>query len=1234
MFRRFARKPAVTTSATGRSFRPHRTRLFCESLETRLAPASIAWDGGPTSTGTDWLTAANWAGDVLPGIADEAVIGGAFATATINVNGNVSINKLTSSATVQISSGTYTLATASTSAKFTMAGGTLEGAGDLSVSGVFSWTGGTMQGTGKTSLSAAATGTISAATNKFLGRLLENSGTVSYTGSGLFYGPFSGSIGVVNNLAGGVFNSTGDGDFNQFFSSASHAFNNSGTFNRSGAGTTTFSTSISFNNSATVNLTAGTLQLSGAGTHTGPFATSAGTVLQFDSNTNVMSAGSSITGSGTTRLLSGILTANTNLSLVNYDQQGGKLNGSGATTVTTAFTWSGGTMDATGQTNITASATAAISGASNKFLGRVLQNAGTINYTGTGFFFGPETTSPGTLNNLVGAVFNAIDDGDFNIFWGNASHAFNNSGTFNRSGAGITTFTGIAFNNTGTVNLTAGGLALNNGGTDTGAYAVSGGTALEFGGGTHSLSVASSISGAGTTLFSGGTTTVSGTYTVPITRVTGGTAIINSNFSGTTLEVSGGTLDGTGNATVSSTFTWTAGTMQGTGKTTLTAAATGTISNATNKFLGRILENSGVVNYTGSGVFFGPTATAAGVINNLVGGVFNTNGDGDVAIFFGNAGHAINNSGTINRSGAGSTLINNGILSNNNGTVNITAGTLELQGGGTHTGTFAVSPGTVLLFSAFGTPTILAAGTSITGSGVVRLTSGYLTVNGNVSIVNFEQQGGISDGSGTLTITSTWTYSGGYMDGSGQTSVAATGTGTISGAAQKLLGRVLQNAGTITYTGTSFDFGPQPTSPGVLNNLAGATFDIATDGDMVPFWGNSAHAINNAGTFRKSAGTDTDIAVPFNLTGGVEVLTGALNVTAGGSAGGAFNMLFGPLNLTGGTFTILNGAAGAGTGIIVIAGGTVTVSTGNSGSVARLTQRRGTVNGGGTLTVTNSFTFGGGVQSGTGKTVVAAGTTGTLSSASPKFLGRTFENQGTVTYSGSGLQFGIAGGVGVINNLAGAVMNWSGDGDLGVLGGGAHAINNAGTINRSGAGATSVSSGITFTTTGTVNVTAGTLDTAGAYTQTAGTTTLSTGTTLGAATGVNIDGGVLSGVGTISGNLTNKGTVRPGGTGAAGTLTVTGNYTQTATGVLNIELGGTGAGTFDVLAVGGVANLNGTLNVSLINGFNPANGNTFVVLTFASRSGTFSTMTGLNLGGLELDPVFNANNLTLVTQPA
>ena len=66
------------------------------------------------------------------------------------------------------------------------------------------------------------------------------------------------------------------------------------------------------------------------------------------------------------------------------------------------------------------------------------------------------------------------------------------------------------------------------------------------------------------------------------------------------------------------------------------------------------------------------------------------------------------------------------------------------------------------------------------------------------------------------------------------------------------------------------------------------------------------------------------------------------------------------------------------------------------------------------------------------------------------------------------------------------------------------------------------------------------------YTQTGGVTTVNTGGTLTAAN-VVIQGGRLSGFGTVAGNLVNDSVVSPGD---PGTLNVTGNYTQHLLGML------------------------------------------------------------------------------------
>ncbi len=102
--------------------------------------------------------------------------------------------------------------------------------------------------------------------------------------------------------------------------------------------------------------------------------------------------------------------------------------------------------------------------------------------------------------------------------------------------------------------------------------------------------------------------------------------------------------------------------------------------------------------------------------------------------------------------------------------------------------------------------------------------------------------------------------------------------------------------------------------------------------------------------------------------------------------------------------------------------------------------------------------------------------------------------------------------------------------------------------------------------------------------------------------------GVLSGAGTVAGTVTNtSGTVRPGS--SPGTLTVTGNFNQGPNGTLEVDIEGTTAGNgFDVLAVTGQANLNGTLKAVHGGGFDPALNDVFAFMTSGSRAGAFATL--------------------------
>ena len=107
------------------------------------------------------------------------------------------------------------------------------------------------------------------------------------------------------------------------------------------------------------------------------------------------------------------------------------------------------------------------------------------------------------------------------------------------------------------------------------------------------------------------------------------------------------------------------------------------------------------------------------------------------------------------------------------------------------------------------------------------------------------------------------------------------------------------------------------------------------------------------------------------------------------------------------------------------------------------------------------------------------------------------------------------------------------------------------------------------------------------------------GTTLSAPS-VDMQSGSLVGGGIIEGSLTNNGYLHPTN---AETLTVTGNYTQTAGGELSVQWGTTAL----------VVNSNATLSGSLVVGINPkrppAKGSTYTAMTFGSLNGEFTSFT-------------------------
>ena len=153
-----------------------------------------------------------------------------------------------------------------------------------------------------------------------------------------------------------------------------------------------------------------------------------------------------------------------------------------------------------------------------------------------------------------------------------------------------------------------------------------------------------------------------------------------------------------------------------------------------------------------------------------------------------------------------------------------------------------------------------------------------------------------------------------------------------------------------------------------------------------------------------------------------------------------------------------------------------------------------------------------------------------------------------------------------------------------------------------------------------------------------GVTTVMSGTLLvgesgdpGASLGGNVSvvsSGTLRGHGAIGGDIANGGTVMPGGT--IGTLTVAGNYAQSANGALVIEVSPTSGSQ---VKVGGTATLGGTLQILYDPGSYSAR--SYAILTAAAINGRFSSVSsavsaGVNLNGLTQSVNYGATELDLM----
>lgn len=1074
----------------------------------------------------------------------------------------------------------------------------------LSINGTYDFTGGTIDGLGSGANVVNINGTggilnlsgstgVMSLTNS--AKVTNAGGTVNYNASANALRIDSGSI--LANSAGG-FNYTSSLGVLSNQTSSPNISISGGTLSRIGAGTPQVDAGVNISGgSLTTN--GGSIRLAGGGSiSAGLNPTQAtdrielgGTPL-FSLNT-----GASVTGSGRIAVVSGgLVSLATTLSPANWELDNGgtvSLTAAGQLQVNGSLIWTGGTFMGPGSVSVMGAATATVT-----------------------TLLGPPTIADGvTFNNLGTFNYNPTQSLTFKNTGGGGA-TFNNTGTFDVQGNGTTAVTGAgnSFSNSGgTVKKTSGAGAFlfnvsynqSSGTTDeqaaSGALGFSGGGTLS-GGTMQALAAGSSIDFNSTPAF-----VITAGNLVGTTKLAGGTLTVNSVLSSpANFNQLGGTVNGTGTVGIpaSNTYTMSGGQLI----PTLTQVALNgnlTLDSTTSPLtIGALNVQSG-----GNVVWSGGTNS----ITTQTGAAISDSGTIDLrgaATFGAPSGGTltINSGGTLKKTTtAGSVTIPMPVVNASGGTLQTTAGTLFLTSSSAvnHAGTFDIQAGSGLQFSN-GTHNLVAPVSFSAGSGTVFIASPAVVNLGTaVTIPTLNLSGGQLTGTGNLLTTSSFSWTGGTMDGAGTTNVSSGSFSMTTG--PMTLGRNLSISGNSLLNGAL----------SVVNAIAitnGGTFDIQSS--TINCASCTATFTNN-GTIQASSG-NVGFPIPVTGSGNLSVIGGA---TFNGSAAESFTTAAldnGSAQFTGnpvnigsvtnsgsnpGVLTVMGGATtvagtvglGASNGTIAIYAGTLTLN--GTTSAVNFALNNGTLAGSGNIGVSSSFVWNAGSMTGSGS-FSSNGTGGLTGSGGAMTLSKPLINNGTMTYNPS-----------LPSNIMTVFANTT--------------ITNDGTfnfggqnLNASGVPVAQFANNNTFlaSPTGTLNfgpafangnqatyLTGTTIFTNG-YNQ-SGPMTYLNGGNIGSPLGININGGSMEGFGTVVGDLLMNGplTIEDVSSNPA-TLNVTGNYTQTANGVLNIKLNGTTPGTqYDQLNVTGNVNLAGALTTTL--GYAPVNGDTFKPLTFGGRPG-------------------------------
>jgi len=1165
-----------------------------------FAAASVfVWDGGGGNSA--WDNPLNWDLDLgFPGAADTAIL---------------SINS-----TIDLGSTPRTVAT------FQQTAGTLTGAASFTVTDSLVWNGGTMSGAGTTFIDSAATATLGGSIDRqLITRTLSNAGTLNWSGTGQFV------------LNGGKIDNSGA--FN-LLSDATMAVGSPATFNNlaggtlvksGGTGVSTISIGIAVNNAGTVRVVDGDLDLGSAYTQTagltalagGTFITPGTLTFAGGELTGFSTINGSVSNTGATIRPGGTGQTGSIIILGNYTQ------GSGGTLAAELGGLGEGDFDA-----LSINGSATLSGTLD-----LAHFGGFTPAAGDTFRVVASTGNPGTFTTLTGATPGKSQVPDVGgLVIAQAALGPETDVSLNSGNLVITDINGGSSDDELTITLFGSNVRI----SDPNHALLAGIGATQIDPNTVEVPLASitgniqvdTLGGDDTLILdlAGGDFIVAGglSYTGGANGGTGDFLIVNNGAQGTVTY--GYTSPSSGSVAMSA-----FGTVSYTGLETTTNAgdATDVIVNLPTATNTAMLSDDGIpdnrlTRLAGSTLatthFTDPTGTltinrgsALDILNVLA------LPEIDASLTFGTEANPFT---ALNFSGAVALGSNQNLSAVASGDISFTAG-----------------------FSTFASGSI-----SLTAADLVFGSSGFVAGNGTLLLQPFSNTStiGIGDGAtGAFNLDATDLA--GLSDGFSSITIgrAGTGSGTVDINASTFRDKVSVFGGTIVVTGLNAGTndvalttltGPIQNGGDLLADITGLNVTLLKNGPDVT--GDFFGIGGNGGLGAVLSVDATTISATAQ--------NGTIGLDAVGLGGVSMSIqqsnTFGTGNVFVGSSTedvmIVDGhIEGAGGFIATVTGFNLSASnltsgtdpvnyvltTNTSGNVfIGATNTTGVVNitSAGTVAVTGNITSGGGGTWSADGSVLGSGIitfTGTsnfdITTNGAITLGGAITVPGTLTVAANGSTditlINAGNAFGTVNVTNGSTVSLRDDGGF-VLG----SANISTLLSLESAGAITQSApiigsgGLTKLGTGTL-----TLSQANTYT---GATSINTGTLL--LTGSIADGpaitdvtvasaATLAGSGTIGGSVSNSGTVEPGGS-SVGTLTITGAYTQNSTGTLVMDLAGANAGQFDVLAIGGAANLAGQLTAITV--YTPGPNDRLDILTYGSRNGDF---TGFTLpSGLLEDP--------------